>query len=99
MQCNVLAYIYINVIPFFLIFSGIPDSSAQSSDFNGNRNAKMFPYSRDGPYMPQLSESHEHQLYSNRYVSDIIYNLCYITKFLLIANYKYTYNMHCHCFK
>lgn len=51
------------------MFSGITENSTQPSDFNGNRNTKTTPYPRDSPYVSQLSESHEHQLYSNRYVS------------------------------
>ncbi|XP_060861305.1 uncharacterized protein LOC132938470 [Metopolophium dirhodum] len=58
---------HLSVLPPWLI-----ESSTQSSDFNGNRNSKTFPHTRDGPYMPQLSESHEHQLYSNRYPLDQI---------------------------
>ncbi|XP_060838603.1 uncharacterized protein LOC132920327 [Rhopalosiphum padi] len=50
----------------------LTESSTQSSDFNGNRNSKTFPHPRDSPFMPQLSESHEHQLYSNRYPLDQI---------------------------
>lgn len=57
----------LSVLPPWLI-----ESSTQSSDFNGNRNSKLFPHPRDGSYMPQLSESHEHQLYSNRYALDQI---------------------------
>jgi len=56
----------------FKIFLGLTEGSIQSSDFNGNRNVKTFPCPRDGPFMPQLLESHEHQLYSNRYVSTIL---------------------------
>lgn len=59
---------------FSNIFPGLTESTTQASDFNGNRNSKTFPYPRDGPFMPQLSESHEHQSYSNQYVSIILLN-------------------------
>lgn len=79
----------INIILY--TFSGISETSSQASDLNGNRNTKTFAYPRDGPYMPQLSESHEHQLYSNRFVSIILYlpfllnNYVIFSKILLIV--------------
>lgn len=70
----------INVI--FYSFSGITDNSSQPSDLNGNRNTKTFPYPRDGPYI-QLSESHEHQLYYNRYVSIILRLLFLLNNYVI----------------
>lgn len=68
-------------------FSGISETSSQASDLNGNRNTKTFAYPRDGPYMPQLTESHEHQLYSNRFVSIILYLLFFLNTNIFLVKY------------
>jgi len=88
---NVCISILIPINEYYcIIFPGLTESSTQSSDFNGNRNSKTFPHLRDGPYMPQLSESHEHQLYSNRYVS-ILFKFYY----LFLNNHVFLFNYKC----